>query len=245
MAHLVFPQEMAFVPATSPPTLRASPRIAAENSTFNGVRYAPTSTSRRTASLSNVGGLSRTECCAASGDDVEEGAIISPEGTLAPGIGSSVCGVYSILDADDQCRTVGISRDVYTTLARCLVRQPARAYSYRLKRFARPSRKLLEDTRSAWAVDAVDPDADWTPIDITAPEFYTQLSDAAREKIEGAEMPGINSKALKAACREIQKDIEQKMNERGLKDKLKFAPKLKDKGILDVESVKIPVPETI
>jgi len=156
-----------------------------------------------------------------------------------------VCGVYSILDDDNQVRTVGISRDVYTTLARSLVRQPSRAYHYRLKRFSRPSRKLLEDTRAAWAADSVDPDADWSPIDITAAEFYPNLSESAREKIENAEIPAMKSKALKAACREIQKIIEAQVLARGLKDKLKFAPKLKDKGILDVESVKIPVPESI
>ncbi len=43
----------------------------------------------------------------------------------------------------------------------------------------------------------------------------------------------------RGACRVIQKEIEQQLKDRGLAGRLMFDAKLKSRGLLDVQSVKI------
>ncbi len=172
----------------------------------------------------------------------ETGILISETGELAPEVGASVVGVFAILDTAGAVRHVGISRDVATSLARCLVRQPTVAHSYRLQRFRRPSRAALEEVRAAWAAHATDPATEWDAINVLSD---TRVSAAAMERIEASEPGPERARAQKAACREVQKIVEEELAGRGLTQRIKFAPKLKDKGILDVESVKIAVPDTI
>ena len=52
-------------------------------------------------------------------------------------------------------------------------------------------------------------------------------------------------RVMKKICRRVQREIEEVLKERGCKEVLKFAPKLKNKGLLDIESQRIEVPETL
>lgn len=162
-------------------------------------------------------------------------------------MGNSVVGVFAILDASGQVRHISISRDVATSLRRALARVPTRAHFYRVQRFTQPSRTVLEATRADWAArasESLDDPTPWErPVDVTNAS-ETRLSPATRERVaeaEGAERP----KALRVACRELQAAIDDVLRERGLTEKLKFAGLLKPRGLLDVDSVKIAVPESI
>lgn len=166
---------------------------------------------------------------ACTSDEFERGELIQ-DGLIAPLVSKGVVGVYGVEDSNGVLRHVGISRDCWTSLARALVRQPELAHRYRLRRFSRPSRAALEEVRSLWAGDATDSDSDWSA---------WELDSEARKDSDN------DPRLLKKACRVRQKEVEQALQQRGLTEPVAFAPKLKEKGILDVASQRIKVPETI
>lgn len=178
--------------------------------------------------------------------------LIGADGTIAPEITGRIVGVFAVTDASGCVRHVSISRDVATSLRRALARCPDSAHGYVVERFARPSRAALEETRARWAAAAAgagtldDGRAGelWErPADVNDP-LETRVSEETREgfkELHGRQL----IMGLKKATRVIQADVEERLKERGVTEKIKFDPKLKDRGLLDVQSVKMDVPEQI
>lgn len=165
-------------------------------------------------------------------------------------------GVFAIFDDDDELAYVGISRDVATSLRKCLARRPRECTSFCAEYVARPSRVALEELRTSWisewetqtgrairGCDGGDEQKQWeSAIDVLGK--FVQLTAAEKEAIENAHGAD-RAKELKKTTRRFQAEIEEILQNRGMTEKLKFASKLKNDGLLDVESVKIKTPDSI
>ena len=146
-------------------------------------------------------------------------------------------GVYAIFERDKLLQYVGFSRDVYISLQQHLVRQPQKCYWLKVQTIERPSRTILENIRDAWiSENGSIPDgnaaqeAKWTqPIDakaaMTADE---QTKYAATDEIT-------QIKLLKNAARRVEGEILVELESRGVKMQMRFNPKLKEKGLLDLK----------
>ncbi len=146
-------------------------------------------------------------------------------------------GVYSIFNQAKQMQYVGYSRDVYLSLKQHLIRQPQSCYWVKIQTIARPSRKILEETASAWIKEnGVTPmgnsteNSCWTePID--ANPAMTELEKAQYQQSEE-----INQiKIRKKVARRVEAEILKQLSDRGVKMEVRFNPKLKEKGLLDLK----------
>jgi hypothetical protein len=146
-------------------------------------------------------------------------------------------GVYAVFDRDKVLQFIGYSRDVDLSLRQHLVRQPQKCYWLKVQTIDRPSRTLLENIRGAWMAEngsipfgnATD-ESIWTqPIDakvaMTADE---QTSFAASDEL-------MQSKILKNAARRVESQILSELESRGVQMQIRFNPKLKEKGLLDLK----------
>jgi len=174
----------------------------------------------------------------------ESGIIPYPEEELGK------VGVYAVYDQDENLVYLGKSRDVGNSLRMHLARMPDHCYFFKVYNFARPSRTLFDDMINAWTEELgssppgnADPDLKrrWeNAIDIRDYEF----TDEEAKELEAVN-PGSEAKIYKKICRRLQKDVEAKLAARKLTERMSFDPKLKDKGLLDVQSKKMATPESL
>jgi len=146
-------------------------------------------------------------------------------------------GIYAIFDANQVLQYVGYSRDVYLSLKQHLVRQPDGCHWVKVQTIVRPSRTLLEETRNAWIAEngALPPGngeaaSTWSePIDAKATmtpadwQEYARLEELAQVKY------------LKTVARRLEAEILDKLRQRGAQMELRFNPKLKEMGLLDLK----------
>lgn len=146
-------------------------------------------------------------------------------------------GVYAIFDRDRQMQYVGYSRDVYLSLKQHLVRQPQKCYWVKLQTITRPSRKILEEIASAWiAENGATPEGNdrqktiWTePIDANP-----AMTEEEKAQYNQSEELG-QTKIRKKVARRVEANIQQQLSDRGVKMNIRFNPKLKEKGLLDLK----------
>ncbi len=146
-------------------------------------------------------------------------------------------GVYAIFDLDKQLQYVGYSRDIYLSLKQHLVRQPEHCYWYKVLTIERPNRTILEATRQAWLAEngAIPPgnsaeESAWTqPID-AKPTMSTEEKENY-EKLE----PIAQTKLMKKIARRLEAEILGELEARGVQMELRFQPKLKEQGLLDLK----------
>ncbi|BAZ68400.1 MAG: GIY-YIG nuclease family protein [Pelatocladus maniniholoensis HA4357-MV3] len=147
-------------------------------------------------------------------------------------------GVYAIFDQQQVLQFVGYSRDVYLSLRQHIVRQPQQCYWVKVQTIERPSRAVLENIEKAWieengsvpAGNGDDKDK-WTqPIDakalITAEEqanYENSIDEITQIKI------------IKNVARRVEAEILKVLEERGLQTQIRFNPKLKEEGLLDLK----------
>ncbi len=149
-------------------------------------------------------------------------------------------GVYAIFDREKALQFVGYSRDVFLSLRQHLVRQPKFCYWVKVETIERPSRKILEEIEQAWIaengslpVGNGENKEKWiAPIDAKAlitPEEQTNYDNPVND-----EMAKI--KIIKNVARRVEADILKELEARGLQMQVRFNPKLKEEGLLDVKS---------
>ena len=146
-------------------------------------------------------------------------------------------GVYAIFAQDKSLQYVGYSRDVYVSLLAHLVRQPQKCYWLKVQTIDRPLRTILENIRDAWISENNSiPDGNsteeskWTqPIDAKiAMSPDEQNNYTATDEITQV-------KLLKNAARRVEGEILAFLESRGVKMQIRFNPKLKEKGLLDLK----------
>ncbi|MGJ3247692.1 MAG: GIY-YIG nuclease family protein [Elainellaceae cyanobacterium] len=162
---------------------------------------------------------------------------ISADGQLPEQFASKV-GIYAIYDQGKCLQFVGYSRDIFMSLQQHLVRCPNQCYWIKVETVARPSRTLLETIRDAWITENglipsgnLSHETQWTqPIDI-------KLEMTAEEcaECQGAANEADYAKTLKKIARRVEARILAVLHDRGLKTPIRFDPKLKEQGLLNVK----------
>ena len=163
---------------------------------------------------------------------------INSEGWL-PHEFSGKVGAYAIFDGGRQLQYVGYSRDVLASLRLHLVRKPSLCHWLKVQFIERPSRKVLEGICEAWAGEngSVPPGNVTSPSDWDSPVDATQqLTDAERTELESPELDErARTKALKQVARRVEAEILAVLAKRNVQETLRFHPKLKEKGLLDLK----------
>jgi len=150
---------------------------------------------------------------------------------------SGKIGIYAIFDQEKNLQFVSYSRDIYLSIKQHLVRQPKSCYWLKVQTIDRPNRTMLENIRDAWiaenGVKPVGNDADeaiWTqPID--AKTSMTEEDKQSYEK--GDEL--MQMKLLKKVARRVEAEILEDLKSRGVQTEIRFNPKLKENGLLDLK----------
>ncbi|MFB2969292.1 GIY-YIG nuclease family protein [Aerosakkonema sp. BLCC-F183] len=148
-------------------------------------------------------------------------------------------GVYAIFDEEKALEFVGYSRDVYLSIKQHFVRQPQKCYWLKVQTIEKPNRTILENTMNAWisengatpvgnGVDKVK----WTE-SIDVKPLMTDEEKANYEKAAGEELA--QSKLLKNVARRVETEILAALKSRGCQEDIRFNPKLKDSGLLDLK----------
>lgn len=147
-------------------------------------------------------------------------------------------GVYAIFDQSQTLQYIGYSRDVLLSLRQHLVRQPAQCHWLKVETSDRPNRTQLEAIQTAWIAENGTLPAgngaiadQWNqPIDakieMTAAEqtAYTTALDESTQ-----------SKLLKQVARRVEAKILETLKDRGVQEEIRFNPKLKEAGLLDLK----------
>ncbi len=149
-------------------------------------------------------------------------------------------GVYAIFDRDKNLQFVGYSRDVFLSLRQHLVRQPEFCYWVKVETIERPSRKILSEIEQSWIaengslpVGNGDNKDKWiSPID--AKVLITSEEQANYDSPVIDEMAKM--KIIKNVARRVEADILKQLEARGLQMQVRFNPKLKEEGLLDLKS---------
>ncbi len=146
-------------------------------------------------------------------------------------------GIYAIFDRSQDLQFVGYSRDIYLSLKQHLVRQPERCYWIKATTIDRPNRTFLESVQSSWI-------ADNGTIPIGNGEANSQWLDpisthhamTAAESDSFADLDGVAQiKLLKQVARRVEDTIVAKLQQRGIQTEIRFNPKLKEQGLLDLK----------
>ncbi|MFN6563212.1 MAG: GIY-YIG nuclease family protein [Nostoc sp. ChiSLP01] len=148
-------------------------------------------------------------------------------------------GVYAIFDREKVLQFVGYSRDVYLSLKQHLVRQPQQCYWVKVQTIERPSRTVLENIENAWIaengsvpVGNADEKEKWTnPIDVKklmTPEEQVNYQNPANDELA-------QIKFIKNVARRVEAEILKELEARGLQLEVRFNPKLKEQGLLDLK----------
>lgn len=168
--------------------------------------------------------------------NLEAQPYLTASGTITDTLEGKV-GIYAIFDAGQTLQYVGYSRDVATSLRQHLVRQPDACHWIKVQTVERPSRTLLEGIRDSWIAEngAVPPgngaeENDWTqPID-------AKLTMTDAEKTEYAALDEVAQvKLLKQVARRVEAEVMAQLRSRGVTLDLRFNPKLKEAGLLDLK----------
>ncbi|OKH19122.1 Nuclease subunit of the excinuclease complex [Hydrococcus rivularis NIES-593] len=146
-------------------------------------------------------------------------------------------GVYAIFNREKVLQFVGYSRDIYVSLKQHLVRQPQNCYWLKVQTITHPSRTVLEEMRQAWIAEngTIPPgnstdEAKWTQA-IDAKLAMTETEKA--EYQQGTELEKI--KLLKKIARRVEEEIQGQLKNRGVEMDIRFNPKLKEQGLLDLK----------
>ncbi|MBW4470867.1 MAG: GIY-YIG nuclease family protein [Stenomitos rutilans HA7619-LM2] len=147
-------------------------------------------------------------------------------------------GVYAIFDQQQMLQYVGYSRDIHLSLKQQLVRQPECCYWLKVQTIDRPNRTILEEIRTTWisengsvpAGNGVD-EGQWTQ----AIDAKLQMTPEEQASLVGAIDELTQTKVLKQVARRVEAEILEVLKSRGVQVEIRFNPKLKEEGLLDLK----------
>ncbi|MEL6911459.1 MAG: GIY-YIG nuclease family protein [Cyanobacteria bacterium J06629_2] len=146
-------------------------------------------------------------------------------------------GVYGIFDQERSLLYVGYSRDVYLSLKQHLIRQPNHCHWFKLQTIDRPSRRILDEIAAAWIAENgqvpignASQQQQWTD-PINANPAMTESEKAQYQQSEESKQ----IKIRKQVARRVEAQILEQLSDRGVKMEIRFNPKLKEKGLLDLK----------
>ncbi|MBW4515326.1 MAG: GIY-YIG nuclease family protein [Timaviella obliquedivisa GSE-PSE-MK23-08B] len=146
-------------------------------------------------------------------------------------------GVYAIFDQTKTLQFIGYSRDVSLSLKQHLVRQPEKCYWLKVQTIDRPSRTILEEIRAAWITENGS-----TPVGNDAEESTWNQPIDAKLKMTAAEQAAYAAtdemgkiKTLKQVARRVEAEVLLGLELRGVRMPIRFDPKLKEEGLLNLK----------
>ncbi|AFY74092.1 hypothetical protein Syn7502_02071 [Synechococcus sp. PCC 7502] len=163
--------------------------------------------------------------------DIEFLPYLDQTGNISPDLVGKI-GVYAIFDSDRQLQYVGISRDIAVSLKLHIVRVPSLCHWLKIETIAKPSRTALLEIQAAWQASCANTDHELWEQPLNCLRWITDAEKAAYENtMNEAEQ----EKVLKNLARRIEQDILQQLASRGVGFEVRFNPKLKGQGILDLK----------
>lgn len=171
-------------------------------------------------------------------DSLEYIPYIDESGNLPEQLQGKI-GVYAIFNEDKSLQFVGYSRDVYLSLKQHLVRQPKQCFWIKVQTIERPNRSILESIESAWIKENGsvplgngENKEQWTqPINVKF--LMTSEEQVNYQNTNNDELTQI--KIIKNVARRVEAEILKVIEARGLQTQLRFNPKLKEEGLLDLK----------
>ncbi|NEQ38399.1 MAG: GIY-YIG nuclease family protein [Okeania sp. SIO3I5] len=163
---------------------------------------------------------------------------VDSEGKLPLSLEGKI-GVYGIFGREKELLFIGYSRDIYQSLKQHLVRQPLNCYWLKVQTIERPNRSILEGIKAAWINENGS-----LPIGNGATETkWNQPIDAKQEMTEAERIQYqdplidevVKEKLLKNIARRVEANILEVLKTRGLQENIRFNPKLKTSGLLDLK----------
>jgi hypothetical protein len=163
-------------------------------------------------------------------------AYINDAGEL-PNMLQNQIGIYAIFDRSQLLQFVGYSRDIYLSLKQHLVRQPEACYWLKATTIDRPNRTFLESVESAWiAENGSLPIGNGAARSNWLDPIATNYAMTTAETDSFEDLDGLAQiKLLKQVARRVEETILVKLQARGVKIEIRFNPKLKEQGLLDLK----------
>ncbi|HEY9826699.1 MAG TPA: GIY-YIG nuclease family protein [Stenomitos sp.] len=163
---------------------------------------------------------------------------IDPNGQLPHQFEGQI-GIYAIYTQEGLLAYIGYSRDVSLSLRQHLVRRPEQCFGVKVCTVGRPDRTLLEAIKASWIDEngtvpignGVEQALWEQPIDIKTQMQPAEVDQYTDEQLDDTERLSI----LKKAARRVEQDILQALTNRGVTEPLRFNPKLKENGLLDLK----------
>ena len=163
---------------------------------------------------------------------------INSEGKLPIELQGKI-GVYAIFDEQRILQYIGYSRDIYLSLKQHLVRQPNSCYWLKVTIIDRPQRTTLENMRTDWIKEnATIPAGNATansiweePIDAKLLMTPSEIEAYPQQQFDDV----MTEKFLKNVARRVEAEILEVLKKRGLEEEIRFNPKLKSSGLLDLK----------
>jgi hypothetical protein len=160
-------------------------------------------------------------------------AYIDDQGEL-PAQWQRQIGVYAIFDESQSLQLVDFSRDIFLSLKQHLVRQPSKCYWVKAHVIAKPNRTELDEIKTAWMAGSIPPgngdqSKEWQD------SIDCRYAMTPAEEKEFVDLTEANqSKLLKQVCRRVEAEIIAKLQARRLQTEIRFNPKAKERGLLDL-----------
>lgn len=163
-------------------------------------------------------------------------AYINDQGELATDL-QGLIGIYAIFDRIQVLQFVGYSRDIYLSLKQHLVRQPEHCYWVKATTIDRPNRTFLEGVQAAWiAENGSLPIGNGVNSKIWVDSIDTNYAMTDAERASFEDLDGVAQiKLRKQVARRVEETILTKLKQRGVTTEIRFNPKLKDQGLLDLK----------
>lgn len=149
--------------------------------------------------------------------------------------------VYAIFDNERVLQYIGISRQVHSSMRLHFARMPLKCYYVKIQNISKPSRSLLELIKDKWIEengslpsgnDGGPEQNMWeNPLDCKP-----LMTDEEIGKLEEAGAGPPKAKVLKNVARRVEAQLEKGFLARNCKERLRFDPKLKEKGLLDLKN---------
>ncbi len=146
-------------------------------------------------------------------------------------------GIYAIFDEAQVLQFVGYSRGIYLSLKQHLVRQPEHCYWVKATTIDKPDRTFLEGVQSAWIAENgstptgnAEAKSGWLD-PISTNHAMTAVESDSFEDLDGL----AQIKLLKQVARRVEETILIKLQQRGVMAEIRFNPKLKEQGLLDLK----------
>ncbi len=157
-------------------------------------------------------------------------------GNLPEGLQAKI-GIYAIFAQDKTLQLVNYSRDIYLSLKQHLVRQPKSCYWLKVQTIDRPNRTQLENIRDAWIEEnGATPAGNGADEAVWNHPINAKLSMTDEEQVTYDKSDGLMQiKLLKQVARRVEAQILEELKSRGVQTEVRFNPKLKENGLLDLK----------